>query len=39
MPIGQVGVIDVAVETGGLRLGEEVDIEDNAQRLAAGAAL
>ena len=39
--IGQVGTIDVAVETGELRLGEEViaAIEDNAQRLAAGAAL
>jgi hypothetical protein len=39
--IGQVGAIDVAVETGELRLDEEVIaiIEDNAQRLAAGAAL
>jgi hypothetical protein len=39
--IDQVGAIDVALETGELRLGEEVvaNIEDNAQRLAAGAAL
>ena len=39
--IGQVGAIDVAVETGELRLNEGVvaGIEDNAQRLAAGAAL
>lgn len=39
--IGQVGVIDVNVETGDLNLSDQLihEIETNADRLAAGAAL
>lgn len=40
-PIGSVGAIDVHVETGNLRLTEQIisEIETNAQRLAIGTAL
>lgn len=39
--IGQVGVVDVDVETGELQINDQIiqDIGDNAQRFAAGAAL